>query len=263
MAGAVQVVLLLLVGLVGALATDVNLAASGYSTNWLQGHATWYGDPYGEGSTGGACGYTQLSGTPYGSKIAAGNAPIFQGGKGCGTCFDVKCTYASCNPEPTRIVITDLCPGGQYCSTGNPAFDFSGAAITAMALPGRDQELKNIGLYDIQYMRVPCNYPNQNIAFKVDQGASPYWMSFTVKYMGGPGDIEKVEVQCSNGDWSAAQLSWGANWMLINYSGQPFKGPYNVRITAKLNGHVVVAYEAIPEYFQPGTLYNSHVQLRY
>ncbi|KAG0556809.1 hypothetical protein KC19_11G080800 [Ceratodon purpureus] len=264
-------VALLFLGLVvlpAALATDgttFSMSENGYNVDWMAGHATWYGDPYGEGSSGGACGYTQLTGTPIGSKIAAGNNPIFQGGKGCGQCYEVKCNYPSCNPEPTRIVITDLCPGGTYCSTGNPAFDFSGAAITAMALPGRDGELKKIGLYDIQYKRVPCEYQNQNIAFKVDFGASAYWLSFTVKYLGGPGDIESVEIRQvgSNGSFQPCQHSWGANWMLINYTGQPFDGPYDVKITAKLNGHSVIAYRAIPKWFQPGALYNSNVQFKY
>lgn len=139
----------------------------------------------------------------------------------------VKCSYSSCKQEPTRIVITDSCPGllqlpspanqfcfvlqnhhlnlknciwfslagGTYCSTGEPAFDLSGMAMTNMALPGRDQELRNLGLYDIQYKRVPCYYPNRNIAFKVDPGSTPYWMSFTVEYQGGPGDIDSVEVR--------------------------------------------------------------------
>lgn len=61
---------------------------------------------------GGACGYGKLTGAPYGPKIAAGNEPIYQGGLGCGQCYDVKCSYAECNAQPTRIVITDLCPGG-------------------------------------------------------------------------------------------------------------------------------------------------------
>ena len=67
--------------------------------------------------------------------------------------------------------------------------------MTNMALPGRDQELRNIGLYNILYKRVPCNYANQNIAFKVDAGSTPYWLSFTVKYQGGPGDIQSVGIR--------------------------------------------------------------------
>lgn len=33
-------------------ASNSKLAASGYSSSWVAGHATWYGDPYGEGSSG-------------------------------------------------------------------------------------------------------------------------------------------------------------------------------------------------------------------
>lgn len=55
----------------------------------------------------------------------------------------------------------------------------------------------------------------------------------------------------------------GASYMLICYSGQPFRGPYDIKITARLNGHVVIAEHAIPEYFQPGALYESNVQLAY
>uniref|UniRef100_A0A7I4FF82 Expansin-like EG45 domain-containing protein n=1 Tax=Physcomitrium patens TaxID=3218 RepID=A0A7I4FF82_PHYPA len=172
-----------------------SLEASGYTASWLPGHATWYGDPYGEGSSGGACGYTELAGTPYGLSVGAGSAVIYQNGQGCGECYEVKCTYPSCKPTPSRIVITDFCPGGTFCSTGEPAFDLSGMAMTNMALPGRDQELRNLGLYEIQYRRVPCYYPNQNVAFKVDPGSTPFWLSFTIEYQGGPGDIESVAIR--------------------------------------------------------------------
>ena len=107
----------------------------------------------------------------------------------------VMCTYPSCSSTATRIVITDLCPGGTYCSTGEPAFDLSGAAISNMALPGRDGELRNIGLYNILYKRVPCEYSNQNIAFKMDAGSTAFWMSFSIKYEGGPGDIATVAIR--------------------------------------------------------------------
>ena len=42
------------------------------------------------GCAGGACGYTQLTGTPYGNKIAAGSSAIYQNGLGCGQCYDVR-----------------------------------------------------------------------------------------------------------------------------------------------------------------------------
>lgn len=73
-----------------------------------------------------------------------------------------------------------------------------------------------------------------------------------MKYLGGPGDIESVEIK----------HNWGANWMLINRSGQAFKGPYTIKVTAKLNGHSVVAEDAIPEGFEPGKLYESKVQFQ-
>jgi len=43
--------------------------------------------------------------------------------------------------------------------------------------------------------RVPCDYGGQNVAFAVDAGSSPYWLSFAVRYEGGPGDIESVMIR--------------------------------------------------------------------
>jgi hypothetical protein len=39
----------------------------------------------------------------------------------------------------------------------------------------------------------------QNVAFAMNAGSSPYWLSFAVKYEGGPGDIQSVMIrQVSN-----------------------------------------------------------------
>jgi hypothetical protein len=72
-----------------------------------------------------------------------------------------------------------------------------------------------------------------------------------------------VQMSQAGGSCQPAKHNWGANWMLINYNGQPFQGPYSVQITALLNGHTVVANQVIPQYFQPGQLYQSNVQLMY
>jgi hypothetical protein len=50
---AVMVALLVLVGLLSLPAAQAGFWASqGYNENWVSGHGTWYGDPYGEGSNG-------------------------------------------------------------------------------------------------------------------------------------------------------------------------------------------------------------------
>lgn len=105
------------------------------------------------------------------------------------------CSDPCCCKNPTRIVITDFCPGGTYCSAGQPSFNLSGAAISKVALPGKDGEMRGFGLYNIQYKRVPCRYPGQNIAFKVDTGSSAFWFAFTVKYVAGSGDIGSVAIR--------------------------------------------------------------------
>ncbi|KAG0587323.1 hypothetical protein KC19_2G156100 [Ceratodon purpureus] len=269
MAVVIQVALLLL-GLLSLPAAQAGFwAKQGYNEAWVYGHGTWYGDPYGEGSSGGNCGYTKLAGTPYGPKIVAGSPAIYANGLGCGQCYQIKCLDSKygprlCNSWGTQVVVTDFCPGGTYCSSGQKAFDFSGAALNAMALPGKDGQLRNRGLYNVLYKRVPCKYKGQNIAFRVDPGSSPYWLSVLIKYVGGPGDIGAVYIKMANSyRFMPMKQAWGANWMLQNYDGKPFKGPMDIKIVSRLNGHSVVAKGVIPGYFRPGTTYTSRVQMAY
>uniref|UniRef100_A0A453GM28 Expansin-like EG45 domain-containing protein n=1 Tax=Aegilops tauschii subsp. strangulata TaxID=200361 RepID=A0A453GM28_AEGTS len=129
-------------------------SSAAYGGGWLPAGATYYGNPNGAGSDGGACGYqTAVGHRPFSSMIAAGSSPLFMAGMGCGACYDVKCTSNSaCSGKPVTVVITDLSPGNLY--PGEPChFDMSGTALGAMAKPGMADKLRAGGVIRMQYKR--------------------------------------------------------------------------------------------------------------
>ncbi|KAF8690847.1 hypothetical protein HU200_041246 [Digitaria exilis] len=227
------------------------------SGGWLSGAgATYYGAPNGDGGEGGACGYqTAVGKQPFESMIAAGSTPLYRGGEGCGACYEVKCTTnAACSGQPVTIVITDQSPGGLF--PGEVAhFDMSGTAMGAMARPGMADKLRAGGVLRIQYRRVQCKYPGVNIAFKVDQGANPYYMNVLIEFEDDDGDLNAVDLmEAGSRVWTPMAHNWGAMWRLNN--GKRLNGPFGLRLTSD-SGRVLVVNNAIPAGWKPGMTYRS------
>ncbi|KAK9757809.1 hypothetical protein RND81_01G187500 [Saponaria officinalis] len=160
--------------------------------DWHPAGATWYGPPHGAGSDGGACGYTTaVEDPPFSKMISAGGPSIYQSGQGCGVCYQVKCTTnEACSGNPVTITMADECPG---CTSEAVHFDLSGTAFGALAKSGLDDQLRNVGVLQVQYRMVKCDYPGVMVAIKVDPGANPYYFAAAIEYKDGTG-ISRVEL---------------------------------------------------------------------
>ena len=189
--------------------------------------------------------------------IAAGSTPLYRAGEGCGACYEVKCTTnAACSGQPVTIVITDESPGGLF--PGEVAhFDMSGTALGAMARPGMADKLRAGGVLRILYRRVPCKYPGVNVAFKVDQGANPFYFDVLVEFEDDDGDLSAVELmEAGSRAWTPMAHNWGATWRLNN--GRRLNAPFGLRLTSD-SGRVLVVNNAIPAGWKPGRTYRSLV----
>ncbi|KAI3444734.1 hypothetical protein Pfo_001399 [Paulownia fortunei] len=220
--------------------------------------ATWYGDPNGAGSVGGACGYSfNVEKPPFSAMISAGNANLFQSGMGCGACYQVKCTQnPACSSNPVTVTITDECA----CDSENVHFDLSGAAFGAMAKPGQAEILRGAGTFNVDYRRVPCDYPDTTLAFDIDPGSNSNYFAYVVKYVKGDGDLSSVELQTMNSnhdEWLPMLHSWGATWKIDLASG--VKAPFSIRLTTLQTKKVIVAKHVIPDDWEPGKSYISLV----
>ncbi|KAI4980397.1 hypothetical protein ZWY2020_020882 [Hordeum vulgare] len=230
---------------------------------WLDARATWYGAPGGAGpdDNGGACGFKNVNLPPFNAMTSCGNEPLFKDGKGCGSCYQIRCVaHAACSGVPETVIITDM----NYYPVSRYHFDLSGTAFGAMAKDGQNDELRHAGIIDMQFKRVPCQYPGLSVTFHVEQGSNPNYLAILVEYGNGDGDVAQVDLMESrpeNGEptgvWRPMRESWGSIWRLDTH--RPLQGPFSLRVTNE-SGRSLVAEQVIPADWQPDMVYSSLVQ---
>ncbi|KQK24135.1 expansin-B4 [Brachypodium distachyon] len=221
--------------------------------------ATWYGAPNGAGpyDNGGACGFKNVNKYPFMAMTSCGNQPLFKDGKGCGACYKIKCTkHKACSGRTETVVITDM----NYYPVAPYHFDLSGTAFGKLAKPGRNDELRHAGIIDIQFTRVPCEFPGLKVGFHVEEGSNAVYMAILVEYENGDGDVVQVDLMESGrggGRWTRMKESWGSIWRLD--SNHRLQAPFSLRIRNE-SGKTLVARNVIPSNWRPNTFYRSIVQ---
>nr|CAB3450468.1 unnamed protein product [Digitaria exilis] len=200
---------------------------------WHPATATWYGSAEGDGSDGGACGYgTLVDVVPMKARVGAVSPVLFKSGEGCGACYKVRCLdHGICSRRAVTVIVTDECPGG-VCGGGRTHFDLSGAATA-------------------------CRYGGKNIAFRVNEGSTSFWLSLLVEFEDGDGDIGSMQLkQANSAQWQDMQHIWGATWSL---TPGPLVGPFSVRLTTLTGNQTLTAQDVIPKNWAPKATYTSRL----
>ncbi|CAN6312000.1 unnamed protein product [Urochloa humidicola] len=234
-----------------------NITAN-YNGKWLPARATWYGKPTGAGpdDNGGACGIKDVNLPPYSGMTACGNPPIFKDGKGCGSCYEIRCKApVECSYNPVTVFITDM----NYEPIAPYHFDLSGKAFGSLAKPGLNDKLRHAGIMDIEFRRVRCKLTGgQKIVFHVEKACNPNYLAILVKFAADDGDIVNMELkEKASAQWIQMNHSWGAIWRVD--TAKALKGPFSIRLTSE-SGKKLVANDVIPANWKANTAYPSNIQ---
>ncbi|KVH89758.1 Barwin-like endoglucanase [Cynara cardunculus var. scolymus] len=189
--------------------------------SYISSRATFYGSPDCLGTPTGACGYKAYGSTINGGEVS-GVSRLFRNGTGCGACYQVRCKSPKCCSEDgVKVVVTDHGEGD------NTDFILSVRAYAKLALPGLAAELISYGVVDVEYKRIPCQYPGYNLMFKEE------WQ-----------------------EWRCMRRAYGAVWDIPN----PPEGALNLRF--QVSGSKWVQLKSlIPSDWKAGATYDTAVQL--
>ncbi|GFP80901.1 putative expansin-b2 [Phtheirospermum japonicum] len=231
------------------------LKADHSGSNWLTTNATWYGDANGAGTDVGVCGYGEaVESMPFNSRVTAVAPSLYnlsKPGYVCGTCYQVNCTNSAyCSGTPVTVIATDLCPGCTHL------FDLSGTAFGAMAKSGQEEHLRDVGMLEVRYKSVACDYPGVSVAFQV----VPTDTNFTtaIDYMDGHSlDGVALSAKLANTTWLPMQPSGDNVWTLTTLP-EGDTAPFSIKLTD--GSKIGVAHGVIPAGYSNGTTYRSIVK---
>ncbi|XP_010690269.2 expansin-like A2 [Beta vulgaris subsp. vulgaris] len=204
----------------------------------------------------GACGYGSLALNFSGGFIAAGVSSLYKNGAGCGACFQIRCkNNGVCSKSGTKVILTDL-------NTNNKNdFVLSYRAFKAMAKAGKDQDVLKLGIADVEYKRIPCDFKGQNLAVRVEESSNNSgYLAIKVLYQGGQTEIVAMDVaQVGAPNWNFMSRNYGAVWDTSRVPSGPLQ--FRFVVTSGYDGKYIWAKNVLPADWKPGFIYDTIVQI--
>ncbi|OVA02496.1 Expansin/pollen allergen [Macleaya cordata] len=225
---------------------------------FVHSRAAYYPNSDEKGTEDGACGFGKFGATINGGDVSAAS-DLYRDGVGCGACYQVRCTNSNyCSDNGVTVVVTD------HGSSDNTDFILSRRAYAKMAqTKDLAASILDRGVVDIEYRRVSCSYPNNNITFKIDESSNyPHYLAFVIWYQQGKKDVSAVQL-CETQNLSCKLLdrSRGAVWTVT----PPPSGPLSIRMLLSDvddgDETWVVPPNNIPSDWKAGEVYDSGIQV--
>ncbi|KAH9617866.1 hypothetical protein KSS87_021812 [Heliosperma pusillum] len=204
----------------------------------------------------GACGYGAVALNFNEGFLVGGIPSLYNNGAGCGACFQIRCSNSAlCSKSGTKVIMTDL------NKDSNVDFVLSSRAFKAMAKPGMDQGVLKLGIANIEYKRIPCDYKGKNLAVRVEDSSTNHgYLAIKVLYQGGQTQIVGIDVsQSGTPNWTFMSRNYGAVWDTSKVPNGPLQ--FRFIVTSGYDGRYIWARNVLPANWKPGVVYNTQVQI--